>query len=384
MESQEDVFVPRDEEEDSQHTEDDVMENVGALVNEIVNEAQDIVHRDEEGVALTSAGVGDGDITQEDERAEVAQRMSVDNEQLEEEVRGAEEVDNEDNEYVQQEEDVEKEAAEEDVNPPEEILGDQSYVDMKDQEGDKGLGEVQDSSQFFHPSATNLDQSRPTTAASKQKSKPVKRKSQDKARTKRVSVTEVRQRIKRPEYPNGPFRAKLTDETKISQDLMKVAPSHDYFGFIFSAQSQRPPNYYYRYILPVYKQPLPRQHMCITGERVPVDKIHKEKCIMNQPLPLSSLKLRWRSTRVSTVYKLEDLYAYLTVFGNVDGVFSISVNSAYVVFSDVESARSVVMCPCLGFPWDPLIAEWVEPKMNNFGFYNRYLKLEEPALRMKA
>ncbi|XP_055887005.1 uncharacterized protein LOC106074832 isoform X1 [Biomphalaria glabrata] len=250
--------------------------------------------------------------------------------------------------------------------------------DVLNQTEDETVDEVT-INEFFQKSASNLDQSQPVDS----KPKASKKKSSEKGTFSRLSQTETRAKYQRAEYPNGPYRARITDENKISRELRRVPPAHDYFGYIFSAQSQRPPNYYHQYTLPIYKQPLPRQHMCITGERVPEEKIHKEKTILHQALPLSSLKIRWRLSRVSTVYKLEDLYAYLTVFGPIDGVYAVSVNSALVVFSDVESARSAIMCPCLGFPWDPLIAEWVEPKMNNIGFYNKYHRVEEPAIHSK-
>ncbi|CAL1546167.1 unnamed protein product [Lymnaea stagnalis] len=185
--------------------------------------------------------------------------------------------------------------------------------------------------------------------------------------------------------PNGPFHARPWDEFKIAEKLRTQAPvRHEYFGYIFSAQSQRPPLFYRHYMLPVYNQPHPRQHISITGSVIPARKLQQSGALLNYMTPLSAVKIRWKSNRLSTIYKLEDVYAYLTTFGPIDGVYTLSVNSAVVIFTDIEAAREAVMCPCLGYPWDRLIATWIEPRMYNYGFYCKYLAIEAPRLRFRV
>ncbi|XP_059151311.1 uncharacterized protein LOC131937718 isoform X2 [Physella acuta] len=193
----------------------------------------------------------------------------------------------------------------------------------------------------------------------------------------------VKAKMKKPDNPNGPFHARPVDERAIIKAMQKVPPRHEYVGYLYSAQSQRPPNYYRHYHLPIYKQPQPRQHVIITGEVIPPMKIFKNIRPLKNYIPLSAVKVKWRSNRLSTVYKLEDIYAYLASFGPIDGVYGISPNSAMVIFTDVEAARSAVMSPCLGFPWDPLLATWMDLRMYNHAFYSKYLVMEETSVRVR-
>jgi len=173
-----------------------------------------------------------------------------------------------------------------------------------------------------------------------------------------------------------PIYARPYDEKKIMNAIKCPPPRHDWFGFIFSAQSARPPPYYHNYFLPTYDQPSERQHVHIVGEQIPADKIMSVADAPKPQLPLATVKIQWGLKRTCTVYKLENLYNYLTRFGPVDAVYPNSINSAVVVFTFLHDARSVIKCQNLGTPWDPLIATWVEPRLNNYSFFNKYASTE--------
>ncbi|CAG5134787.1 unnamed protein product [Candidula unifasciata] len=119
------------------------------------------------------------------------------------------------------------------------------------------------------------------------------------------------------------------------------------------------------------------------SNRVPLEKVSIKKELPKDLLPLSTIKVTWSSNRTRTIYKPESLYAYLTRFGPIDAVYPKSVNSAYVVFSDLEAAKACIQCTDLGRPWDPLFAFWAEPRMYNSSFYYKYATAENLPIRVR-
>lgn len=165
------------------------------------------------------------------------------------------------------------------------------------------------------------------------------------------------------------------DEKKVMKQIRCGPQRHDYFGFIYSSKSQRPPGYFKNYFLPVYGQPNRRQHVHIIAPPVPSDKIVRD--VSNTLMPLSTVKVQWRVKRNATVYRLEDIYNYFSKFGLVEAVYPWRINSALVVFSQLTTARQVVnFDPDLGSPWDILVTSWFEPRLNNWEFYRKYAEIE--------
>jgi len=153
-------------------------------------------------------------------------------------------------------------------------------------------------------------------------------------------------------------------------------PKHDYPGYIFSSQTERPPKYYKDYFLPVYSQPRDRQHVHIIAPPVPAEKILRGSEAPSNLMPLSTVKVQWGVRRNGTAYKLEDIYNYMARFGPVDHVYPWTINSALVVFASLVDARGVATHSRLGAPWDHLVTSWFEPRLNNYNFFKRYAVLE--------
>ncbi|GFS19060.1 hypothetical protein ElyMa_003279200 [Elysia marginata] len=148
-------------------------------------------------------------------------------------------------------------------------------------------------------------------------------------------------------------------------------------GYIFSSQTPRPHGVS-NFFLPVVPQPSPRMHICIQGANV-LDEEILHKSMKSAPrglLPLSSVRISWSASPHRTVFTLHNLYAYLTRFGPIEGIYQRAPNSVLVIFCDLTSASACVKCPSLGMPWDRLVAVWWEPRLQNVGYLSRHIREE--------